>query len=40
MTDSGDELYLQLDIGLLPLEMRTVFHKTFRDEKEWRVIRS
>ena len=33
VTDSGDELYLQLDIGLLPLEMRTAFYKTFRDEK-------
>ncbi len=33
ITDSGDELYLQLDIGLLPLEMRTAFYKTFRDEK-------
>ena len=29
VTDSGDELYLQLDIGLLPLEMRTAFYKTF-----------
>ncbi len=33
ITDSGDELYLQLDIGLLPLEMRTAFYKTFLDEK-------
>lgn len=33
ITDSGDELYLQLDIGLLPLELRTAFFKTFRDEK-------
>ena len=33
VTDSGDELYLQLDIGLLPLEMRTAFLKTFQDEK-------
>ena len=33
ITDSGDELYLQMDIGLLPLEMRTAFYKTFRDEK-------
>ena len=32
ITDSGDELYLQLDIGLLPLELRTAFFKTFRDE--------
>ena len=23
--DSGEELYLQLDIGLLPVEMRTAF---------------
>ena len=33
VTDSGDELYLQLDIGLLPLELRTAFFKTFMDEK-------
>lgn len=33
VTDSGDELYLQLDIGLLPLELRTAFYKTFLDEK-------
>jgi hypothetical protein len=32
ITDSGDELYLQLDIGLLPVEMRTAFLKTFLDE--------
>ena len=33
VTDSGDELYLQMDIGLLPLEMRSAFLKTFKDEK-------
>ncbi len=33
VSDSGDELYLQLDIGLLPVEMRTAFYKTFLDEK-------
>ena len=32
ITDSGDELYLQLDIGLLPVEMRTAFLRTFLDE--------
>ena len=31
ITDSGEELYLQLDIGLLPLELRTAFFKTFLD---------
>ena len=33
VTDSGDELYLQLDIGLLPIELRTAFFKTFLDDK-------
>ena len=29
ITDSGEELYLQLDIGLLPVEMRTAFENLF-----------
>ena len=33
ISDSGDELYLQLDIGLLPVEVRSAFYKTFLDEK-------
>ena len=33
ITDSGEDLYLQLDIGLLPVEMRTAFKKTFLDER-------
>ena len=31
VTDSGEELYLQLDIGLLPVEMRTAFLRTYLD---------
>lgn len=31
--DGGDELVLQLDIGLLPVELRTGFLKTFLDER-------
>ena len=36
VTDSGEELYLQLDVGLLPLELRVAFVKSFikRDEDE------
>ncbi len=30
--DGGDELWLQLDIGLLPLELRTGFKKTFVED--------
>ena len=32
ITDSGDSLYFQLDVGLLPVEMRSAFHATFIDE--------
>lgn len=31
MLDNGEPLTLQLDIGLLPLELRTAFRKTFLD---------
>jgi hypothetical protein len=36
ITDSGEELYFQLDVGLLPLEMRVAFRKSFvrRNEEE------
>ncbi len=36
ITDSGEELYFQLDVGLLPLELRVAFVKTFlqRDDEE------
>ncbi|MEC7985415.1 MAG: hypothetical protein VX278_09640 [Myxococcota bacterium] len=32
ITDSGEQLYFQLDVGLLPVELRTAFHMTFLDE--------
>ncbi|MCA9571659.1 MAG: hypothetical protein KC656_27660, partial [Myxococcales bacterium] len=31
MLDAGEPLTLQLDVGLLPLELRTAFRKTFLD---------
>ncbi|MDG1483430.1 MAG: hypothetical protein P8R54_27815 [Myxococcota bacterium] len=36
ITDSGEELYFQLDVGLLPLELRVAFMKTFmrREDEE------
>ena len=36
ITDSGEELYFQLDVGLLPLELRVAFVKSFirREEDE------
>lgn len=32
LVDGGEEIWLQLDIGLLPLELRTGFKKTFIEE--------
>jgi hypothetical protein len=32
ITDSGETLYFQLDVGLLPVEMRSAFHMSFVDK--------
>jgi len=32
ITDSGETLYFQLDVGLIPVEMRSAFHMSFMDK--------
>jgi hypothetical protein len=34
ITDSGEELYFQLDVGLLPLELRVAFMKKFQRRED------
>lgn len=38
--DAGDRLALQLDIGLLPLELRTAFRQTFLDPSQTPIVQN